>query len=86
MEDAMVDKLQHLLTKRPGDEDTIRGLVEVSPEFRDLLAKHHDVSERLHAMPEANPETRSDDRDALERERKHLEEQMHLLMENHQRI
>jgi hypothetical protein len=37
-------------------------------------------------MPKANPETRSDDRDALERERKHLEEQMHLLMENHQRI
>jgi hypothetical protein len=78
----MTDKFQHLLERHPENEKTIRGLVEVSPEFRELVDKHHDVSERLKAATPGSPEA---ERGRLEAERKGIEQQLHILMTDHQR-
>ncbi len=82
----MADKLQHLLQRRPDRADEIRGLVEVSPQFRALVARHHEVSEALQRLAADDADTAPEERTRLERQRADVEQELELAMSDHQRI
>jgi hypothetical protein len=82
----MADKFQHLLERNPKDRDTILGLVEASPAFRDLAERHHEVSEELHRLPQPEAASDADGRQRLEHRQRDLEEQLVLMMNNATRV
>lgn len=81
----MQDALKHLIARFPERADAIRGLFDSNTRFRDLIGDHHDVSSELSRMEAGDRESDAGRFQALERRRADLEEELILLMENHQR-
>jgi uncharacterized protein YdcH (DUF465 family) len=81
----MEERIRRLIERFPERADVIRTLSESHARFKDLIGDHHDVSEELSAMKQADRESNAAKFDALQRRRADLEEELILLMENHQR-
>ena len=81
----MQDALKRMIERFPERAAAIRGLFESNGRFRDLIGDHHDVSSELSRMEAGERESDAARAQALERRRADLEEELILLMENHQR-
>lgn len=82
----MKEKIMRLLERFPERSDAIEVLSETNERFRDLLADHHETSEELGKMETTEKASDVANRERLQRRRADLEEELLLLMEQHQRI
>lgn len=82
----MEERFRHLIERFPEQTDMIRALSETGARFKDLIGDHHDVSEELARMKRADKESEGGKKAELERRRAALEEELILLMQDHQRI
>jgi len=82
----MEEKIRHLIERFPERADVIRALSASHTKFQDLIGDHHDVSEELATLEGGGEETDPARLEALQRRRADLEDELMLLMENHQRI
>lgn len=82
----MEERIRHLLERFPERADVIRALSQSHDRFKDLIGDHHEVSEALARMKLADQESQAGRKDELERRRADLEEELILLMQNHQRM
>lgn len=82
----MVDPFSHLLQRHLEDQDVVRKLIEGSTQFRELAEKHHEISESLHRMPQAEQAAEAGERQRLEHQQRDLEEQLVLMINNATRV
>lgn len=81
----MEQRLRHLIERFPERADIIRALGDASAKFKDLIGDHHDVCEELARMTLPDQESQSGRKAELEQRRADLEEELILMMQNHQR-
>ena len=82
----MEERSRHLIERFPERTDIIKTLDDTNARFKDLISDHHEVSEELASMKRADKESEAGQRAELERRRANLEEDLILLMQDHQRI
>jgi uncharacterized protein YdcH (DUF465 family) len=78
----MEARISHLIERFPDRADVIRALHETQATFKDLIGDHYEVCEELGRTTPADEGKRGE----LERRRAVLEDELMLLMQNHQRI
>lgn len=83
---AMEEKIRHLIERFPERAEVIRALGESHARFKDLIGDHHDVSLELSTLKRGDRESNLAKAEELQRRRADIEEELILLMENHQRI
>jgi uncharacterized protein YdcH (DUF465 family) len=82
----MEEKIRHLIERFPERAEVIRTLGESHARFKDLIGDHHDVSLELSTLKRGDRESNLAKAEELQRRRADIEEELILLMENHQRI
>jgi uncharacterized protein YdcH (DUF465 family) len=83
---AMEDIFRHMLERFPERAGIIRSLAGTNARFKDLLGDHHEICKEISKMDLAEQEASFGTRDDLQRRRANLEEEMMLLMQDHQRV
>jgi uncharacterized protein YdcH (DUF465 family) len=78
--------IRHMIERFPDKAAIIRSLGESNARFKDLIGDHHAVSEELSGIEKGDRATDRAKVDELQSRRANLEEELVLLMENHQRI
>ena len=82
----MEEIFRHLIERFPEHTNIFRSLAGSNARFKDLLGDHHEVCEELSKTKLADQEAEFGKKDELVRRKVNLEEELMLLMQNHQRV
>ena len=82
----MEERSSHPIERFPERRDMVRAIDETNARFENQIGDHHEVGEELASMTRADKESEARRTAELEQRRPALQDELILLMQNHQRI